>query len=243
MKPIPFALFDDHQISAHAFKRLLRDIYPLKFIFKAHTKNALLESLKDQCPEVLFVSYPFGHNESEDAIQQAKIICSGLKVLVLSHTITSEKVMQLIDDGANCILPKSASIGDLEQAVTELGDKEHSFTELFSQAMFNELKKRKVFKNHSSHEKLKLTDKKIAIINYLFQEHSHKEIASKMVLQLKSIDTYVTNMIHEVGARNVVGLVKYGIKHNLIKDFKNGNFVTSFNLDNKSPLSKDKKEE
>ena len=218
MKQIPFALFDDNILRAHALKRVLLCVPPLKYLFKTPSKSVLLESLKSQSVELLIVSYPFSQKESEDVIEQVRKENPAIKIMVLPNTIDSE-ILILIDDGANAVLSPHTRPAEFQQAIIETMKEEYFFNELFSKAMFHELKKRKAFKKNIPNEE-NVTEQDIAIMNFLFAELTHKEIGDKMDLKPKTIDTYVTGLIHKVNARNVIGLIKFGLKKKLIKEGK-----------------------
>jgi len=208
MKKIPFALFDDHALTAHALKRLLLQINTLKFLFKTTSKNILLESLNSQFPELLFVSYPFAFSDSEHVIEKVRKKNSEIKILVLTNETASATVLKLVNDGANCVLPTSASPKELNDAAIEIIDKEYYFNELFSKAMLSELKKRQILKVNSNKGN-ELTSAEIDLINDLYEELTHKEIADKRNLSPATVDSYISKMIHKVHVKNSIGLIKY----------------------------------
>jgi len=219
MKVVPFALFDDHVLAAHAWKRLLLQIHFFKFLFKTTSKNVLLQSLSSQFPELLFVSYPFATNDSEYVIETVRKKYPAMKIIVLTNITDTETVLRLVNDGANCILPTSSSPKELCDAASQIIEKEYCFNELFSKAMLSELKKRHILKANSIGEN-ELTETEIELINDLYREATHKEIAAKRNLSPATIDSYISKLIHKVEVRNSIGLVKYGLKHRLIRDIE-----------------------
>jgi DNA-binding NarL/FixJ family response regulator len=66
-------------------------------------------------------------------------------------------------------------------------------------------------------KKIELTDKEIKIIKFLSKQFTSKEIADKMGLSFRTVEGYRFDLQKKLGARNVVGIVIYAIKKDLIK--------------------------
>lgn len=56
-----------------------------------------------------------------------------------------------------------------------------------------------------------LTEREKEILTFIAQGYTNKEIAKKLVLSHKTIDTHRTNLMKKLGVHNVTGLVKYAI--------------------------------
>jgi len=60
-----------------------------------------------------------------------------------------------------------------------------------------------------------LTKREIQIIRLMLQEKSSPEIASELFISLGTVETHRHNIYKKLGVKSVVGLVKFGLKHNL----------------------------
>ena len=56
-----------------------------------------------------------------------------------------------------------------------------------------------------------LTEREKEILTYIAQGYTNKEIAKKLILSHKTIDTHRTNLMKKLGVHNITGLVKYAI--------------------------------
>lgn len=56
-----------------------------------------------------------------------------------------------------------------------------------------------------------LTEREKEILTYIAQGYTNKEIAKKLVLSHKTIDSHRTNLMKKLGVHNITGLVKYAI--------------------------------
>jgi DNA-binding NarL/FixJ family response regulator len=211
---ITFALFDDHILRAHAFKRMLIAIDPLKFLFKASSKDVLISSLTKQKPNLLIVNHPFSDYTSVGIIESAREKNPALKIVVIANIFITD-VIELINAGCNAVLPANIRPAEFQNAVLEIMKSEYYYNELFSKSMFAELKKRNIIKKDINSD-IPITSQDVQLMNYLWLELTHKEIGERLDLKAKTIDTYVTNLIHKVDGKNVVGIIKYALKNKLI---------------------------
>ena len=61
-----------------------------------------------------------------------------------------------------------------------------------------------------------LTNKEMEILQLICKEYSTKEIAEKLVISTRTVEGHRDNVLHKIGARNIVGIVMYAIKNNLL---------------------------
>lgn len=54
------------------------------------------------------------------------------------------------------------------------------------------------------------------ILTLIYDECSAKEIASKLHLSVRTVEWHRKRMMEKTGSRNVIGLVKYGLNHELL---------------------------
>jgi DNA-binding CsgD family transcriptional regulator len=62
-----------------------------------------------------------------------------------------------------------------------------------------------------------LTVREIEILKLILEEVSTIEIASRLGLSKRTVDTHRRNIIKKTSISNVIGLFKYALKHKLIE--------------------------
>lgn len=62
-----------------------------------------------------------------------------------------------------------------------------------------------------------LTDRETEILKLILNEASSIEIAEKLNVSVRTIDTHRRNILSKTGASNLIGLFKYAIKNNIIE--------------------------
>ena len=61
----------------------------------------------------------------------------------------------------------------------------------------------------------KLTKRESQILHLILQEMSSAEISRNLEISLRTVETHRKNIMKKTGARNIVGLVKFGLMQKL----------------------------
>ena len=66
-------------------------------------------------------------------------------------------------------------------------------------------------------ERRPLTPREIEIVRYVAEGYKNKEIAEKLGIQIKTVETHRTNINNKLGFNHVSQLIVYAIQKGLIK--------------------------
>jgi two-component system, NarL family, nitrate/nitrite response regulator NarL len=64
---------------------------------------------------------------------------------------------------------------------------------------------------------LSLTKKQLEILALIYAEHSNREIADKLEISIRTVETHRKNIYKKTGTSGIVGLIKYGLSNRLIQ--------------------------
>jgi DNA-binding CsgD family transcriptional regulator len=74
-------------------------------------------------------------------------------------------------------------------------------------------------RSHKKHlNDIPLTPREIEVLELIAQEFSNQEIADRLFISIRTVDTHRRNMLEKLGVRNTAGLVRYAIKNGLLKE-------------------------
>jgi DNA-binding NarL/FixJ family response regulator len=62
-----------------------------------------------------------------------------------------------------------------------------------------------------------LTSRELEVLKLIAEGHNSKEIASMLVISIKTVDRHRTNMLEKLGMRDRVDLTRYAIRRGLIE--------------------------
>lgn len=64
---------------------------------------------------------------------------------------------------------------------------------------------------------LALTRKQKQVLSLIYEELSNREIATKLDISIRTVETHRKNIYRKTGTAGIVGLIKYGLAHRLIQ--------------------------
>lgn len=210
-------LADDHQIFRDGIKSLLSDEDNLEIIGEASNGDELLSLLKIKSPEILIldVSMP-----RITGIELTKIITQqypDIKILILSMHKNEEFVITAMINGAKGYLPKDTSRKELLDAIASISEGEEYLGKLISSSIL----KSYIKKSYSGFDRLdkeeQLTSREIEIIELIGKGFSNKEIADKLFISVRTVDSHKNHIMCKLKLRTTAELIIYGIKNKIIE--------------------------
>jgi DNA-binding NarL/FixJ family response regulator len=215
MAKIRIILADDHQMFRDGIKSVLSDESDIQIIGEVSSAEELLERLNQCTPQIVIsdISMPgISGIEMTKTISQ-KFPC--IKVLILSMHTNEEFVMNAIKAGASGYVPKDAGRNELLTAIRSINAGDNYFTNDVSQIITKSFIKST--KSPQKAENTELTPREKEIIKYVAEGLLNKEIAEKLCISIRTVDTHKNNILTKLKLKSNVDLVKYAIKNDIIQ--------------------------
>jgi len=156
-----------------------------------------------------------------DGIEATKAIAQGNKrtrVLALSMHEEEFQILSMAKAGASGYILKSIGAEELCKAVITVSKGERYFSnEVMIKLVghyYDDLVERKprVAKGYKG----LLTKREVEILKLLANEYTNEEIAKKLFIAKRTVDSHRQNLMSKTGVKNSAGLIKYAIQNNLI---------------------------
>jgi DNA-binding NarL/FixJ family response regulator len=152
-----------------------------------------------------------------DATERIKKKQPDVKVLALTMLSEDQHIKKMIKAGASGYILKSSGKEELIKAITTIMDGKHYFSDEATQSILQELVQPSVSKNRDADE-VNITDRELEVLKLIVNEFTNQEIADKLYISVRTVDTHRRNLLQKTGAKNTAGLVKYAIKNNLLEN-------------------------
>lgn len=212
---ITLAIVDDHILVRNGFASLLRELDGVEVIIEASNGLELLEQLVHRQPDIVLldIEMPVMNGLQTAGILKEKY--PQVKVMILTMYKDDCHLLQLMERGAKGFLQKEISPEILLFAIQEVQKNGYYFDKYISAALAKKIAGagNTSQAGHSEH----LSEKELEIIRLICEEYSNKEIAEKLFLSHRTIDTYREKIMQKIGAKNTAGVVMYAVKHDIIK--------------------------
>lgn len=216
MDTIRVAIADDHKIFRKGVILSLRPYTNIKFVQEADNGETLLNGLAESQPDVVLMDLRM---PGKDGIEATKTISKQnpqIKVLVLSMYEDERFVFHMMENGANGYLLKNSEPQEIRRAIMDVHEKGYYLNNYVNRILL----KRSHARNKTTpslNSEITLTDKEKDVLRFICMEFTAQEIAQKMEISARTVESIKDRLMERFGSKNTAGLVFFAVKNNLIE--------------------------
>lgn len=212
------ALADDHQMFLDGLHSLLNQIEGVQVVATANHGQQLLRKL-EAIPRV-HVAVLDRHMPVMDGIQTTRALRAHhphMRVLGVTMDNDLDTIKAMLDAGASGYILKNTDKTELAIAIEKVAAGEFYLSQEVNAQLAQEFLHHRQQKN-ALEEKTSaaLTEREKEILILLAQEMNHQEIADRLFISSKTVETHRKNLMKKICVRNMLGIYKYALAHKLI---------------------------
>jgi two-component system response regulator NreC len=219
MQVIKAILVDDHRIFRDGIVSLFSDTTAIKIIDVASNAEEALKKIAFSKPDIVILDISMPDASGIDIIDKIHEIDENIKVLILSMHTSEDYVFKAIRAGASGYLAKqNTSKTELINAIQQINEGYEYFSESISRVMQSHFVKKARRVDQDVQDKYRLlSNREKELLKLVLEGLSNQEIASRLFVNIRTVETHKTNILQKLDVRNSVELVKYAIKNNLME--------------------------
>lgn len=213
MPAIRLILADDHALIRAGLRALLKSIEDVEVIAEASNGHETLEVVARGQPDVVLMDIAMpGLNGLETAARILKQWPS-IRIIMLSMHANDEYLRRALGAGAAGYLLKGADPAELELALKAVVRGETYLTPAVSKRLVQDFLQQD---GEPLEPQSELTPRQREILQLIAEGHSTKEIATRLDLSVKTVETHRGAIMSRLDIHDVPGLVRYAIRAGLI---------------------------
>lgn len=216
MNKIKVLLADDHAILRAGLKALLNAQPDIEVVGEAADGEETIHQSARLCPDVVVMDITMPRCGGLEATQELKRRNPKTKVLVLTMHEDEEYLRQMLRAGANSYVPKKAADTELLEAIRATYRGEHfihsSMTAGLVVGVRTDVRDNREEKRDSSG----LSERETEVLRLLAAGHTNQEIADRLYLSIKTVETYKARLKEKLGIKGRAQLVRYAINTGLL---------------------------
>ena len=216
MDKIKILLADDHQMFLDGLCALLSQIDYVEIIATVNNGAQLLEKLKTINGDLVIVDLHMPVTDGLEATRMIRELYPSVKVLGLTMDNDLEAIQAMLEAGASGYILKNTGKAELELAILQVMKGENYLSQSISAQLAQSLFRNKKAVAEEISELDMLTEREIEILKMVALENSNVEIAEKLYISPKTVETHRKNLMKKIGVRNSLGIYKFALKHKLI---------------------------
>ena len=225
MDKIRVLIADDHPMFRTGLVHVLQNSDVFEIVGEAGDGASALELLQNCQPQVVLMDIHLPKLDGIAASKQISLLFPDVKILALSHSSEKHCVLGMIKAGAAGYLLKNGTMEELKMAILTLAKGNSYFSREISTTLFAQFSNKPSRKSEEGELIEKITNRELEILKFVAEELSNKEIATKLFISPRTVETHKRNLIQKLKVKNVIGLVKYYLEIVKRKDVFYGNPV------------------
>lgn len=208
-------LADDHKMMRAGLQRLIRDFEGFEVVGEASNGHETLQQVEMRRPDVVLLDVLMPGLNGLDVATRIRQSFPQVRILILSMHSAEEYVLQAMRNGAHGYLVKSDSPTELELALRAVAAGDTFLSSAVSKHVISGyLNRNKAAEASNSLGTLTLRQREV--LQLVAEGCTTKEIANKLELSTKTVETYRSQMMFQLKIHDVAGLVRYAVGKGLV---------------------------
>ncbi len=212
MNKIRLGIIDDHAVVVDGLKVMLSSFAQLEVVYSSQNGNDVMNDLHSTNVDVLLMDIQMPDINGIDLCKQVVRSFPGIRVIAFSSFDDSNYVKQIIRSGAKGYLLKNTDKLTILNAIETVMQGESFMDETIKKILLQESltgQRRSIFE-------VPLTKREKEILRMVANGLSNQEVADKLFISLRTVETHRLNINQKLDVKNTAGLVKEAMKRGLI---------------------------
>lgn len=212
MDTIKVAIVDDHQVVINGLKAMFARQVQFTIIYTTIDAGELLSYLDSHSIDVLLMDIQMPGTSGVDLCKLVLKKQPNIRVIAFSSFDDSHYIRQVMRNGAAGYLLKNADQQTISEAIQTVMEGNEYLDESVKKILLHESltgQRRSMFD-------IPLTKREKEILKLVAEGLSNQEVADKLFISLRTVETHRLNLSQKLGAKNTAGLVKEAIRRGLI---------------------------
>ncbi|MCH2198921.1 MAG: response regulator transcription factor [Flavobacteriales bacterium] len=202
---------DDHQLILNGISDLLQSIDDIQVVGKWLSDAATRKGFEEEVPDVLLLDINLPDGDGIELCKVYKKEHPEMKVIALTTFNQAVMVRNMIKNGASGYLLKDTTQEELISAIREVMEGKE-----YLQSKIKDILLQDALGKPSVGYIPKLTRREKEVLELVIDELTTAEIAEKLFISPKTVESHRLNLIQKLGVRNTAGLVKEAINKGLV---------------------------
>jgi DNA-binding NarL/FixJ family response regulator len=214
MEQINIIIADDHKMFREGLAELLSKSKDLNIVGGADNRDEIFALLGSQNIHVVIMDIDMGEISGITLTTEIRALSPQIHVLALSMHGEKNYIVKMLEAGASGYILKNAGKEEMMNAIRTVAKGDTYLSSQVSARLIDHItnanKKQK-------QDGIPLTEREIEVLRLIADEYSNSEIADKLFISIRTVDTHRRNLLEKLQVKNTAGLVKYAINKGLLE--------------------------
>lgn len=218
-KVIKIGIVDDDLLLVQLLSDFFNGLENIEVCHTATSGNACLRNLENsECvPDVLIIDLRMKDGNGIELLKALQQDWKAIKTVVLSSFYDGTSIGQMFKLNASSFLPKEIDRETLYSVLVTVATKGYYFTPEQMETLRSQISSKAPKVNLSSVETISEREKEV--LELLCQQYTTQQMADKLFLSPKTIESHKANLMVKTGAKNASGLIIYAIQNGIVDPY------------------------
>ena len=213
---IKVLIADDHKIIRVGLQGILQKTSDVEVAGEAEDGLEVLEILGKTVIDVVLMDIDMGRTSGIETTRKVKEAFPDVQVLALTIHEEQDHIIQMLEAGASGYLLKNTGTEELLAAIRAVVKGDSYYSKSVSASLLQALTNLKSKSSPRIDKDTPLSAREIEVLRLIAQECSNGEIAERLFISIRTVDTHRRNILEKLQVKNTAGLVKYAIEKAII---------------------------
>lgn len=209
---ITVSILDDHPMIIEGLKNMLAPESDIQIIGEFIDKENCLDFFEKELPNVLLLDINLKNANGIEICAFLTKTYPDLKVIALSNYNEPGFIKNMLRNGARGYLLKNTSKSELIVAIKTVMENKNFLPRSVETILLND----SIGTPNLNHSIPKLTRREKEVLKHIGDEMTNGEIAQKLFVSIKTVESHRTNLLQKFNVKNTAGLIKAAMNTGLI---------------------------
>lgn len=216
--PARILIVEDHPLIRGVIRLACENAEGLEVVGEVEDAESALEACRSLQPDVLVLDLLLhGELQGLDVARLVRLERLPIRILVLTGWADDKVVFESIRAGVDGFLEKTAGIQEIAGALRRVAEGDRVFTPAQERVAIAELGRLVRSARENSDVRVAMTSRELEILQYLALGLSVKQVAKRLGLSARTVETHIGNTYRKLGVANRVQAVSRAASLGLIE--------------------------
>lgn len=202
-------LVDDHAVVREGLQALINAQPDMHVVGQASDSREALALIPGCKPDIVVVDIGLPGLNGMHISERLRELCPNSALVVLTRHRESAYVRQMMQVGVKGYVLKQSGVATLLDAIRAVTAGENYLDPMLAGQM---VQKMVAASTQSNVQQQDLSERETAVVQLIALGYSNKEVAAKLDISVKTVDTYKTRALEKLGLDGRAALVRYALE-------------------------------
>lgn len=205
-------IVDDHLLFRKSFTLLMQTFENVQVVIEASNGNEIIDLLEDNKIDLLLLDLDMPQCDGYEVCEYVKRYYPEVKILIVSQLTNKESIHKVMDLGAHGYFTKNTDPSILKDAIYKISTNDFYFGQDLGTVIKEALVWEKKYKDRKKNDTINISEKELQVVKLACKEYSTIEIADKLNISHRTVETHRRRLMEKTNAKNFIGAIIYVFK-------------------------------